>query len=232
MTAAETQSQIPQQLPLSLALPRRRARGRAGFIVSAANDDALKLIDGWRNWPEGRLAIFGPEGSGKTHLAHVWMQDAGAEKVAAVTLSAEDAPALISAGAVVVEDGDRIEGRAQEHALFHLLNLARAEGCAVLLTGRTAPVRWRVATPDLASRLTATPAVALEPPDEALMRDLLIKHFSDRHLKVGEDVIAFLVPRLPRAAAAAGAITAQLDDAALTQSRKITVPFVKEVLDV
>lgn len=227
-----TAETAPQQLPLSLTLPRRRARGRAGFIVSAANDAALKLIDGWRAWPEGRLAIHGPEGSGKTHLAHVWMQDAGAEKVAAATLSDDDAPALIAAGAVVVEDGDRMEGRAQEHALFHLLNLARAEGCAVLLTGRTAPARWRVATPDLASRLAATPAIALDPPDEALVRDLLIKHFSDRHLRVGEDVIAFLVPRLPRDAAAAGAIVHKLDDAALMEKRKITVPFAKEVLGV
>lgn len=223
---------MPEQLPLSLALPRRRARGRAGFIVSAANDAALKLIDGWREWPTGRLAIFGPEGSGKTHLAHVWMQDAGAEKVSAATLTDTDAPALIGAGAVVVEDGDRMAGRGPEHALFHLLNLAGAEGCKVLLTGRDAPARWPVSTPDLASRLAATPAVELEPPDDALMRDLLIKHFADRHLRVGEDVIAFLVPRLPRTAAAAGAITAQLDDTALLQSRKITVPFVKEVLSV
>ena len=222
----------PEQLPLSLALPRRRARGRAGFIVSASNDAALKLLDGWHEWPNGRLAIYGPEGSGKTHLAHVWMQDAGAEKVSAVTLTEGDIPALVAAGAVVVEAGDQMADRAAEHALFHLLNLALAEGCRVLLTGRTAPARWQVATPDLASRLAATPAVELEPPDDALMRDLLIKHFTDRHLRVGEDVIAFLVPRLPRSAAAAASITAQLDDAALTQGRKITVPFVKEVLSV
>ncbi|MEL7466536.1 MAG: DnaA/Hda family protein [Pseudomonadota bacterium] len=218
-----------RQLPLDFILPRRRARGRDGFFVSASNKDALALIDGWRDWPDGRLCLLGPEGSGKTHLAHVWMEDAGAEAVGAATLSAEDAPILVAGGAVVVEDVDRI-AREAEAALFHLINLAKAEGAHLLLTGRGAPKDWRIETPDLASRLRGTATVSLAPPDDALMVDLLASHMSARHLTVAREVVAYLALRIDRSAAAVAEAAEILDRAALTEKRAITKPFARKAL--
>lgn len=218
------------QIPLGLALPKRPARGREAFRVSASNVDAVALIDGWRGWPNGLLTLTGPEGAGKTHLAHVWAGETGAERVAAVTLDPADPPALIAAGAAAVEDADRIGGDAKaEAALFHLINLARAEGAALLITGRAAPRCWPIRTPDLASRLAGAMSVALERPDEALIHDLLAKHFRDRRLQVNAGVTRFLSHRIERSAAAAERTVARLDEAALDAGRRITLPFVKEV---
>lgn len=218
------------QIPLGLALPKRPARGRSAFRVSASNAAAVALIDGWRDWPERQLALTGPEGAGKTHLALVWAEMAGAERVSARALSSQDAPALAAAGAVAVEDVGRIGGdRAAETALFHLVNLARAEGASLLVTGRGAPRDWRLAIPDLGSRLSAMLTVALEPPDEALISALLDKQFRDRGLSVGDEVSRFLARRIDRSAAAAAAMVARLDAEALVQGRAITLPFVKAV---
>lgn len=218
------------QIPLGLALPKRPARGREAFAVSASNADAVALIDRWRDWPNGVLALTGPEGAGKTHLAHVWATETGAERVSAAALSPADAPALVAAGAVVAEDADRLGRDARaEAALFHLMNLARAERAFLLVTGRGAPREWPIATPDLASRLSAAMTVALEPPDEALLEALLAKHFGDRRLQVGDDVIRFLSRRIERSAAAALGVVERLDAEALTQGRTISLPFVKAV---
>jgi chromosomal replication initiation ATPase DnaA len=222
------QPQTPEQLLMDVATLPRPARGRDAFHVSGSNALALALIDGWRDWPNGQFALYGPAGAGKTHLAHVWMDMSDAEKILAENLTAEDAPALAAIGAVVIEGGDQIAGNADaETALFHMLNLARAEGCATLLTGRTPPARWPVKLPDLASRLSAVTAAELEEPDEALMTALLAKQFGERQLKVRQDVIGFLALRLPRIATEIAAVVEKLDKTALAEGRRITVPFVK-----
>lgn len=222
----------PVQIPFDFAPPRRRAFGREDFTPSPSNADALALIDGWRGWPERRLALIGPEGAGKTHLVHVWMALAGAERVSAERLSLDDVPSLTEAGAFAVEDADRICGdRERERPLFHLLNLAKEAEATVLLTGRTPPRRWGAATPDLASRLTALTVAAIEAPDDELLARLFLKHFADRRLAVDEDLIRYLVPRIERSAAAVASAVARLDEAALTEARRITRSFAREALN-
>ncbi len=222
---------VDRQLPLDLILPRRRARGRADFLVSGSNADALRMIDRWRDWPARRLALIGPAGAGKSHLAHVWMEAAGAETVSAAGLRTGDVPALVAAGAICVEDADRLRG---EHdagaAMFHLMNLAAAEQVFLLVTGRGAPRDWQVETPDLGSRLRALTAVSIEPPDEALLRDLIAKLFADRGLRVNSDIARFLAIRIERSASAAAQTVERLDKAALATGRSLTLPFVKDVL--
>jgi len=236
------------QVPLALVLPRRRAMGRADFIETQANAEAAALMAAWRLWPERRLALCGPEGSGKTHLAHVFMAESGAARVAARDLAAADAPGLVARGAAVVEDVDRIAdappetppgappetppgGAARaEAALFHLMNLAAAEGCALLLTGRAAPARWPVALPDLASRLAALTPARLGPPDDALLAAVIAKALDDRGLRFEAGVPAFLAMRIERTFAAAEAVVARLDAASLAQGRAVTRKLAGEVL--
>jgi chromosomal replication initiation ATPase DnaA len=210
----------PHQPPLDLPFPRRRAMGRGDFVVSPANAKAAALVGDPAGWPDGRLAVIGGPGSGKTHLVHVFMAETGAARVSAAALDAAAVPSLVAAGAVAVEDGDA-PGMA-ETALFHLLNLAAAEGCRVLLTGREAPARWPVALPDLASRLGATTVVRLEPPDDALLAAVIAKLLADRHLHHDPALPAFLAARIERSFAAAEAAVETLDAASLAERRNLT----------
>ncbi len=151
---------------LSFDLPARAALGRDDFFVSPANALAVAMIDHAETWPGGKLVLSGPPGSGKTHLAQVWAARTGARIVAARDLDDAAVPDL-ARGPVAVEDVPEIAGEpAAQTALFHLHNLAQAEGHRLLLTGRSAPSHWALTLPDLQSRIAAAPHVALSEPDD------------------------------------------------------------------
>jgi chromosomal replication initiation ATPase DnaA len=218
-----------RQPPLALAFPRRRAMGREDFIVSPANAEAAALAADPARWPGGRLALVGPQGAGKTHLAHVLMAEAGAARVDAAALSEGDAPALVAAGVIVLEDADRPLCASAERAAFHLLNLAAAEGAAVLVTGAEPPSRWRVALPDLASRLAALPLARLSAPDDALLAAVIAKQLDDRRLAYDPALPEWLAARIERSFAAARAAVERLDARSLAERRNLTRRFAAEI---
>lgn len=217
---------LAAQAPLDLVFPRRKAMGRDDFIETAANADAAALVSAWRRWPEGRLALIGPKGGGKSHLAHVFTLESGAASRSATGLRAEDAPRLLASGAVVVEDVDRLaeakEPDRVEAGLFHLLNLAAAEGGRVLLTGVEPPARWPARLPDLASRLQALTVARLSPPDDALLAAVIAKQLEDRGLRFEPGLPSYLAARIERSFAAARAAVEALDAASLAERRPIT----------
>jgi len=216
----------PRQL--ALALDHAESFAREDFLSGPSNAAALALVDSWPDWPDRAVVLVGPEGSGKSHLAAIWAADSGARFLAARSLAQANLPAALATGALVVEDV--AAGVYDERALFHLLNLVREEGALVLLTARTAPVGWAVALRDLASRLNALPVVAMAPPDDALLRALLVKLFADRQLAVDEGLVGYLVTRIERSFAAARAVVARLDEEALRQQRPLTRALAAEIL--
>jgi chromosomal replication initiation ATPase DnaA len=174
------------------------------------------------------VVLAGPEGAGKSHLAAIWAQAAGARRVAARSLEESKLPATLATGALVVEDA--VPGRFDERALFHLLNLAREDEAFVLLTARTSPAGWPLSIRDLASRLKALPVVTLTAPDEPLLRAILVKLFADRQLSVDEALIGYLATRIERSFAAARAVVARLDEEAMRRQRPLTRALAAEVL--
>ena len=137
-------------------------------------------------------------------------------------------PPLLAKGALVVEDAPGLG--LDERALFHLLNLAREQGAYLLLTSRESPTGWKLTLPDLTSRLKAIPAAALGPPDDDLLRSVLVKLFADRQIAVDEAVVSYLVARIPRALGAADSLVAEIDRRALEEKAEVTRMFVGRVL--
>ena len=196
-------------------------------MTSESNATAVALVDSWPAWPDGRLALVGPEGSGKSHLAAIWAAEAGARIVPAADLRAPDAPAL-AGGPLVVEDADR---GVDEAALFHLWNACAAAGRGLLLTGRAAPTEWPVRLPDLASRLASLTPARLGQPDDALLSVVLLKLFADRQLAVRPALIGYLLPRMERSHAAAQAMVDRLDAESLRRGVALNVGLARALLE-
>lgn len=216
---------LPRQL--ALALPHAESFAREDFLLGSPNEAALALVERWPDWPDRALLLIGPEGAGKSHLAAIWAEIAGARRVAARALGETNLIGALATGALVIEDAP---AQLDERALFHLLNLMREEEAFLLITARTAPGSWSLALPDLASRLRAIPSVALTAPDDALLHALLIKLFADRQLAVDESLVKYLVTRIERSFAAAKAAVEALDREALRLKRPVTRALAAELL--
>lgn len=220
---------MPHQLGLNL--PSRTALGRDAFFVAPSNAMAMAMIEGWQGWAGRKLVLTGPDGAGKTHLTHVWAEMAQAQIVAAADLTKDTVPTLAT-GNVAIEDVPLIANiPATQTALFHLHNLALAEGHAVLLTGAGAVQHWGLTLPDLDSRLRGTTAVALEAPDDALLSALLVKLLADRQLTPKPDLVPYLLSRMDRSFAAAIDMIKQLDAASIALKRPVTRALASQVLD-
>lgn len=213
-----------QQLTFDLA--HRPAFGAEDFLVSGSNAQAVARIDGWQEWPRASALLVGSRQSGKSHLAQVWRLKASAAFVAAADL--DESVAAACAGPLVVEDIDR--GIANERALFHLLNLAREHGRALLVTSARPAGELAVALPDLRSRLRALPVIGIGPPDGELLRAVLVKLFADRQLAVEPHVIAHLALHMEQSMAAANRIVAAIDQRSLEARRRVTRTLAAEVL--
>ena len=219
-------SDVPRQLTLDL--PHRSALGAEDFLVSGSNEAAVAMIDRWPDWPHSAMAVVGPPGSGKTHLVNVWRSRSGAEVVKAANFAEDAVSRLSEAGAIAVENVDR--GVADQRALFHILNVAAEQKLWVLLTSRVAPGELDIALPDLRSRLRAAPVLNISPPDETLLRTLLVKLFADRQLPVDPQVISYLALRIERSTEAAARAVEEIDRLALASRRRVTRALVAEVL--
>lgn len=207
------------------------ALGRTDFLVAPSNAVAVAMIEGWRDWSGRKFVLTGPEGSGKTHLAHVWTAIANARIVGAKDLTERRIPELAQS-AVAVEDVPGIASDpAAQTALFHLHNLVLAEGHPLLMTGAGPSAGWGITLPDLASRIAAAPSAALKPPDDTLLAAVLAKLFADRQITPKADLIPYLVLRIDRSFAAARRVVADLDAASLAQKRPVSRTLAARMLD-
>ncbi|MET0576838.1 MAG: DnaA regulatory inactivator HdaA [Mesorhizobium sp.] len=215
----------PRQLPLDLQ--HDAAFSRDDLVVSAANADAVGLIDRWPDWPAPMVVLAGPAGSGKTHLGAIWREMSAAAEFEAGAIG-ESAIKAAQAGPVFIDDADR--AGLDEQGLFHLINAVRGAGTQLLLTARRFPAAWGVKLPDLASRLKAATTVEIGEPDDLLLAGVITKLFADRQVEVEPHVVQYLVRRIERSLSTAIRVVDRLDRAALEQQSRITRALATEAV--
>lgn len=222
-----------RQLPLSFE--HRPALEGDDFLVAAPNADAVAWLDRWPDWPAPALVVWGAPGCGKSHLVSAFKARSGARDLAAEQIGAAwvDEPGLKTSAADPVRVVDGIEHLLTpetEEPLFHLFNRIRGRTGVLLISASAPPARWRVGLADLRSRLVALPSVEISAPDDPLLAAILVKQFADRQVRIDQDVVSYLLPRMERSFAAVGRLVADIDAEALARKRRITVPLVRDVL--
>jgi chromosomal replication initiation ATPase DnaA len=191
------------QIALPLAWPV--ADAEEDFLISESNRAAFDHLKRWSVWPVMATLITGPRKSGRSLLGRIFVR----------------------------KTGGRLFDNAEQHdeeALFHAWNQAQETRRPLLMIAEEPPPVWQVTLPDLRSRLAATPQVAINPPDDRLIGDLIVKLLGDRGIALPPELPAYLVPRIERSHVAVQQVVEALDRAALSHHRRMTVAMAKRAL--
>lgn len=175
------------------------------FIVTSANAEAVRHLGHWSLWPVMATILTGPRKSGRSFLGRIF---------------------AARSGGVLIDGGEQTD----EEVLFHAWNSAHSTRRPLLIIADHPWDQWDIALPDLRSRLAATPHVAIEEPDDALLKTLLERLMASRGLAFGIDVPEWISRRIERSYVAIHRTVDLLDQAAWARRRKIGVQAAREAL--
>lgn len=209
---------------LRLSLGREGPPSFDDFARGPSNADAVAAVQAWPAWRDGCLALIGPKGAGKSHLARAWAETSGA-----LVLDPHTPDVVAAAGRpVLLEDADRT---VSTEGLFHLINLAARPGGGLLLTARSLPAGWSATLPDLRSRLNALPVAEIGPPDDEVLEGVLRRFFRDRNIRPPDEVYPYLLARMSRSIPDAAEIVRRLDEAGDAGFRPVTRVLARQILE-
>jgi DnaA family protein len=226
---------VAHQIPLRLAL--RDGASFAGF-VTGLNGPALHALT---DTQEKFVYLWGAAGSGKSHLLQAICRAASLQSASVPTylamgeLAGTDPGVLEGLEAmspVCVDEVDAIAGQSGwEHALFHLYNRVREAGGRLVVAGRTAPTQLKITLPDLTSRLSWGPVFQLQVLDDSGKREALQRRARSRGMDLQDEVVAYLLRHCARDTHSLFALLERLDRESLVAKRRLTIPFVRELLE-
>ncbi|OAI48854.1 hypothetical protein AYO45_00845 [Gammaproteobacteria bacterium SCGC AG-212-F23] len=188
---------------------------------------------------ERLLYFYGAGGQGCTHLLQASCHEANQQKRTSVYIplrnnedfTPEIFEGLETLSLVCVDDIQHIAGvRLWEEAFFHLYNRILDHGGCLLIAANTVPKKLNLVLPDLASRLSASVIFQLQPLSDIEKIQTLMMRAERRGMTLSEDVCHFLLTHCPRHMSTLFAALDALDKASLAAQRKLTIPFVKTVL--
>ncbi|MBQ8871010.1 MAG: DNA replication protein [Alphaproteobacteria bacterium] len=210
---------------------------RDDFMVSNCNLQAIRAIDSWPEWSFFAYVLYGPKGSGKSHLAHIFADhvmntyykpiavkiiNAKEITIKKANLLHEESPFL------VVED---LNPKVDNEALFHLFNLYQNEGGHILFTAENAPARMHFKLPDLQSRLNIIPSIAIGEPDDLMLTALIVKLFTDRQIIISQEVLNYIIQNMQRSFSFALRLVEEIDFISMAKKRAVSVTIVKEAIE-
>ena len=212
---------------LILKFPTHNAYKKEDFYVSPSNQEAYDFINSWPRWIKRIINIFGPPGSGKSHLASMLKSKTSCQLIESKDLNDQVFFKFKTKEALIIEN---LEEKVSETLLFSLWNFALQDNKYLLITS-TKPINsYKFKLQDLASRVASSLVIGINLPSDDLISVILAKNFSDKQIKVEKKQIEYIVKRIDRSYEKISQFILTLDKYSLKKGSPFSLKLIKEVL--
>jgi chromosomal replication initiation ATPase DnaA len=201
------------------------------FLVTHSNQLAYDWIQQWPKWPSHALIIWGTNGCGKTHLAHVWEKKVHDQALGTHWMQPETLETFPSEQVVILENIDASIDQFSTQ-VFHLYNMLKENKGFLLCTANTPPAQWNIKLADLSSRLLSIPSIQIMSPDDDLLRGILHKRLSDLQIHTSPQVIEYIIKNTERSFEALQNVVNQLSLYLQNFGGNVSIPLIKKILAV
>ena len=212
---------------LILEFPSHKAYKKEDFYVSPSNQQAYDFINSWPRWIKRTVNIFGPSGSGKSHLASILKNKTSCLQVNSNELNENIFIKYKTKEALIIENLDE---KISENLLFALWNIALQDNKYLMITSRKSIVSYKFKLKDLSSRVKSSLIIGIKLPGDDLISVILAKNFSDKQIKVEKKHIEYIIKRIDRSYEKISQFILILDKYSLKKGSPFSLKLIKEVL--
>jgi len=212
---------------LILKFPSHQAYKKEDFYVSPSNQEAYDFINSWPKWIKRTVNIFGPSGSGKSHLASILKSKTSCLQIETKKLSDEIFFKFKTKEALIIENFDE---KVSEKLLFSLWNIALQDNKYLLITSKKPINSFKFKLRDLMSRVTSSLIIGINLPSDDLISVILAKNFSDKQIRVEKKHIDYIIKRIDRSYEKISQFILTLDKYSLKKGSPFSLKLIKEVL--
>ena len=212
---------------LILKFPSHQAYKKEDFYVSPSNQKAYDFINSWPKWIKRTINIFGPSGSGKSHLASILKSKTSCLQIETKNLSDEIFFKFKTKETLIIENLDR---KVSEKLLFSLWNIALQDNKYLLITSKKPINSVKFKLRDLTSRVTSSLIIGINLPSDDLISVILAKNFSDKQITVEKKHIDYIIKRIDRSYEKISQFILTLDKYSLKKGSPFALKLIKEVL--
>ena len=212
---------------LILKFPNNKVYLKEDFYVSASNQQAYDFINSWPKWIKRTVNIFGPSGSGKSHLASILKSKISSLQIEANNLNDETFFKFKTKEVLIIEN---LNASVSENLLFSLWNVALQDNKYLLITSTKPISSFKFKLRDLISRVTSSLIIGINLPSDDLISVILAKNFSDKQIKVEKKHIDYIIKRIDRSYEKISQFILTLDKYSLKKGSPFGLKLIKEVL--
>jgi len=212
---------------LILKFPEHRAYKKEDFYVSPSNEEAFDFINSWPKWIKRIVNVFGPSGSGKSHLSSIVKNKTKCLEIFPEDLNENIISEFKTREVLIIEN---FNNKISEKLLFSLWNIALQDNKYFLINS-TKPINtYKFKLPDLLSRVKSTLTIGIKLPSDDLISAIIAKNFSDKQIKVEEKHIEYIIKRIDRSYEKISQFILILDRYSLKKGSPFGLKLIKEVL--
>jgi len=212
---------------LILKFPSHQAYKKEDFYVSPSNQEAYDFINSWPRWIKKIVNIFGPSGSGKSHLASILKNKTSYLKINSNELNEKIFTRYKIKEALIIENLDE---KISEKLLFALWNVAMQDNKYLMITSKKPISSYKFKLKDLTSRVKSSLIIGIKLPSDDLISVIIAKSFSDKQIKVEKKHIDYIIKRIDRSYEKISQFILTLDKYSLKKRKPFSLKLIKEVL--